>query len=84
MVEKWRSEGRPVYYGDISNPALFNNHLLAQAELLVLTIDNDGEHMIKVASLLRSRLPDMQIVARASDLLTSDALTRLGGGGCGA
>lgn len=78
VVEKWRGEGRPVYYGDISNPALFNNHLLAQAELLVLTIDNDGDHVIKVASLLRSRLPEMQIVARASDLATSDVLTQLG------
>jgi glutathione-regulated potassium-efflux system ancillary protein KefC len=77
VVAKWRQEGHPVFYGDITHSDLFSNSAVQGAEILILTIDN-GPHAIRVTSLIRSRIPSIAIVARARDLKTCDALINAG------
>ena len=77
LVDKWRSEGHPVFYGDICDPALLRSAALQTVELVVLTID-DGPASVRAATLIRSLEPQMTIVARARDLVTCDALHGVG------
>ena len=77
LVAKWRSQGHPVFYGDICNPELFSNPTLAYVDLVVLTIDN-GLAAVRAATLIRSRMPEMMVVARARDLAVCDALNQVG------
>lgn len=77
LVAKWRSEGHPVFYGDIGDPELLRNASLHRVALVVLTID-DGPTAIRAATLIRSQAPQMTVVARARDLVTCDALHRAG------
>ena len=77
LVDKWRAEGHPVFYGDICNPELFGSAALAAVELVVLTVD-DGTAAVRAATLIRAHAPQMNIVARARDLKTSDALHQAG------
>ena len=77
LVDKWRIEGHPVFYGDICNPELLGSAALQQVELVVLTID-DGEAAVRAAALIRTLAPHITIVARAGNLATCDALQRVG------
>ncbi|WP_300455228.1 cation:proton antiporter [Accumulibacter sp.] len=77
LVARWRSEGHPVFYGDIANAKLLGNASLQRVELVVLTID-DGAAAVRAAALIRAQVPQMTIVARARDLVTCDALHRVG------
>jgi glutathione-regulated potassium-efflux system protein KefB len=77
LVGQWRTEGHPVFYGDICNPELLGSAALHSVELVVLTID-DGEAAVRAASLIRTLAPQMTIVARAGNLATCDALHRVG------
>ena len=77
LVDKWRSEGHPVYYGDICNPELFGSAALQAVDLVILTIDN-GPEAVRAATLIRSHAPHIDIVARARDLMTCDALHQAG------
>lgn len=77
LVDKWRTEGHPVFYGDICNPELLGSAVLQSVELVVLTID-DGDAAVRAASLIRTLAPHIIIVARAGNLVTCDALQRVG------
>ncbi|MCM8595865.1 cation:proton antiporter [Accumulibacter sp.] len=77
LVARWRSEGHPVFYGDIGDPGLLGSASLQNVDLVVLTID-DRQAAVRAATLIRSRLPEVTIVARARDLVTCDALLRAG------
>lgn len=77
LVDKWRGEGHPVFYGDICNPELFRSAALHAVELVVLTIDN-GPSAIRAAELIRVHAPEIKMVARARDLVTCDALQKAG------
>jgi len=77
LVARWRSEGYPVYYGDICDPHLIDVARVDQAELVVLTIDN-AQAAFEATTLIRSRSPHIVIVARARDLTACDALYRAG------
>lgn len=77
LVANWRREGSPVYYGDIGDPHLLEAAEIDQAELVVLTID-DQRAAINATRLIRAYAPDVKIVARARDLTTCDALLRAG------
>jgi glutathione-regulated potassium-efflux system protein KefB len=77
LVDKWRSEGHPVFFGDITDPEIFSSAALHAVELAVLTID-DGPTAIRAASLIRAHAPQINIVARARDLVTCDALQQVG------
>ena len=73
LVDRWRSEGHPVFFGDICNTELFASPALQAVKLVVLTID-DGPTAVRAATLIRSHAPQVAIVARARDLVTCDAL----------
>lgn len=77
VVAKWRGEGHPVFYGDIADPELLGNASLHGVDLVVLTID-DGPRAVRAAALIRSHAPQIEIVARARDLSTCDAMRRIG------
>ena len=77
LVAKWRDQGLPVFYGDICNADLFNNPALHAVDLVVLTIDN-GSEAVRAASLIRTQMPEVMIVARARDLRVCEALNRVG------
>jgi glutathione-regulated potassium-efflux system ancillary protein KefC len=64
LVGQWRTEGHPVFYGDICNPELLGSAALHSVELVVLTID-DGDAAVRAATLIRTLAPQMTIVARA-------------------
>lgn len=77
LVDQWRMEGHPVFFGDISNRELLGSAALQAVELVVLTID-DGKAAVRAATLIRSIAPHINIVARAGNLATCDELRRVG------
>lgn len=77
LVDQWRLEGHPVFYGDICNRELLGSAALQSVELVVLTID-DGQATVRAATLIRSLAPHINIVARAGNLATCDELRRVG------
>lgn len=77
LVDQWRGEGHPVYFGDICNAALFSSAALQSVELVVLTLD-DPKAAVLAATLIRAHAPKVSIVARSRDLVTCDALHQAG------
>jgi glutathione-regulated potassium-efflux system protein KefB len=77
LVDQWRTEGHPVFYGDICDPELLRSAALQTVDLVVLTID-DGDAAVRAATLIRAQAPQMIIVARARDLVICDALHQVG------
>lgn len=77
LVDLWRIEGHPVYYGDICNRELLGSVTLQSVELVVLTID-DGKAAVRAAALIKSLTPHIDIVARAGNLETCDEMRRVG------
>ena len=77
LVAKWRSEGHPLFYGDIGDPELLATGALQRVDLVVLTID-DQAVAVRAAAMIRSHAPQVTIVARARDLTSCDALLRAG------
>jgi glutathione-regulated potassium-efflux system ancillary protein KefC len=67
LVAKWRSEGHPVFYGDIGDPELLATSPMQGVDLVVLTID-DQHVAVRAAAMIRSHAPEVTIVARARDL----------------
>ena len=76
-VAEGRADGRPVYYGDISDPDLLAALDLDHAETVVLTIDAPPTVM-RAVSLIRANHPKLTIIARARDLTACAALTEAG------
>jgi len=77
LVAKWNAEGHPVFYGDLGDPQLLTAASLQEIDLVVLTIDK-RHTAVRAASLIRSQLPQVSIVARARDLASCEALLRAG------
>ena len=64
-VERWRKLGRPVYFGDASNPLFLQRCGIDEAVGVIVTIDTAA--VDDVVRAVRSRRPDVMIVARAHD-----------------
>ncbi|MBL8407939.1 MAG: cation:proton antiporter [Candidatus Accumulibacter sp.] len=77
LVAKWRSEGHPVFYGDIGDPELLATSPMQGVDLVVLTID-DQHTAVRAAAMIRSHAPEVTIVSRARDLASCEALLRAG------
>lgn len=77
LVARWRADGYPVFYGDIRDPHLLNAARVDQAQVVVLTLD-DQQATLAATSLVRGHAPGVIIVARARDLVACDALFRAG------
>lgn len=65
LVERWRNLGRPVYYGDASNPIYLKRCGIDEATGVIVTIDTAV--VDDVVRAVRARRPDVMIVARAHD-----------------
>jgi CPA2 family monovalent cation:H+ antiporter-2 len=65
LVERWRTLGRPLYYGDASNPLFLKRCGIDEALGVIVTIDTAA--VDDVVKAVRARRPDVMIVARAHD-----------------
>lgn len=65
LVERWRNLGRPIYYGDASNPIYLQRCGIDEAMGVIVTIDTAV--VDDVVRAVRARRPDVMIVARAHD-----------------
>jgi CPA2 family monovalent cation:H+ antiporter-2 len=65
LVERWRNLGRPIYYGDASNPIYLRRCGIDEAAGVIVTIDTAV--VDDVVRAVRARRPDVMIVARAHD-----------------
>jgi monovalent cation:H+ antiporter-2, CPA2 family len=65
-IETVRRFGVKTYFGDPTRPDLLQAAGLAEAEVLVVAID-DRAHALQITRYARSQRPDLHIVARARD-----------------
>lgn len=65
LVEAFRARGRPLYYGDASDPNYLRRCGLDEAVGVIVTIDTAV--VDDVVRAVRSRRPDVMIIARAHD-----------------
>jgi CPA2 family monovalent cation:H+ antiporter-2 len=65
LVERWRKLGRPIYYGDASNPLFLKRCGIDEATGVIVTLDTSA--VDDVVRAVRARRPDVMIVARAHD-----------------
>jgi CPA2 family monovalent cation:H+ antiporter-2 len=65
LVERWRKLGRPLYYGDASNPLFLQRCGIDEATGVIVTLDTAA--VDDVVRAVRARRPDVMIVARAHD-----------------
>jgi CPA2 family monovalent cation:H+ antiporter-2 len=65
LVERWRKLGRPIYYGDASNPLFLRRCGIDEALGVIVTLDTAA--VDDVVKAVRARRPDVMIVARAHD-----------------
>jgi CPA2 family monovalent cation:H+ antiporter-2 len=65
LVERWRARGRPIYYGDASDPHYLRRCGLDEAAGVIVTLDTAV--VDDVVRAVRARRPDVMIVARAHD-----------------
>ena len=77
LVERERSEGRDVYYGDAQRSEVLSAAGVADAALVIVSID-DIEAAERVVSSLHSAFPDIPVFARGHDLIKCRDLGALG------
>jgi CPA2 family monovalent cation:H+ antiporter-2 len=65
IVDRFRSKGRPIYYGDASHPHFLRRCGLDEASGVIVTLDTAA--VDDVVRAVRARRPDVLIVARAHD-----------------
>jgi glutathione-regulated potassium-efflux system ancillary protein KefC len=66
-VAQGKSDGLPVYYGDISDPDLLDAANLSAASLVVLTV-NSQPTALRAISHIRNSYPHVPVISRARDL----------------
>jgi CPA2 family monovalent cation:H+ antiporter-2 len=76
-VAQGRSDGDPVFYGDISDHELLTSIHAGRAALAVITVDQ-SEVAERAVTVLRSVAPSVPIIARARDLVGSARLLEAG------
>lgn len=77
VVSRARSEGKPVYYGDVRQMEFLKHCGLDTARAAIITIHTQSE-IDEIVSALRSAYPKLIIVARAKDALHARHLYALG------
>lgn len=65
-VEQLTQYGIKVYYGDATRPELLTSAGLANAQLIILCINN-YQQSIEIVEYIRRHYPDLPIIARAHD-----------------
>lgn len=77
QIDLVRRFGNKVFYGDAASRDLLAAAGAANAQLLVIAID-DPDKILKIAELAKKHYPELKIVARAIDRRHSYELLRLG------
>jgi voltage-gated potassium channel Kch len=72
-VELGQKEGRPVYYGEVSQLEFLNKIGLERVEAIIVTVD-DYQKATKIISHVRSQYPSLMILARSRDMTTRNTL----------
>ena len=67
MIEAARNFGYRVFYGDASRLDLLRTAGAANANILVIAVD-DKEHSLKIVDLANEHFPNLTIIARARDV----------------
>jgi len=80
LIARQRGQGKPVYFGDISNPGVLNAVGAADARLIIVTL-NDPEATKGLVATIREQYPCVEIFARGHNLETCQSLSRLGAAG---
>jgi monovalent cation:proton antiporter-2 (CPA2) family protein len=80
LIARQRGRGKPVYFGDISNPGVLNSVGAADARLIIVTL-NDPEATKELVAAIREQYPGVEIFARGHNLETCQSLSRLGAAG---
>ena len=78
QVADFRAKGIPVHFGDATRPEILWGVGIDRAAAIVLTTAKDPASETRLVSLLRRRLPELKIVARARDAQHAAALTAAG------
>lgn len=76
-VKQGRAEGLNVLYGDISDQELLTTIRIERAALVVITIDKTAM-ALRAVSLIRSKCPQVPVIARARDLESTSSLMKVG------
>lgn len=77
-AEAARRDGRPVYQGDLTNPATQRKFRVKDAKLVVVAINGDPTATNQVVIALKRNSPEVKIVARATDQKHVRRLRRMG------
>jgi CPA2 family monovalent cation:H+ antiporter-2 len=77
IVREGRDAGYSVLFGDVSRAEFADRLKLADADALVLTMD-DPVQVARIAKRVRGRVPDLPIIARARDTAQAARLYKAG------
>ena len=78
QVADFKAKGVPIHFGDATRPEILWGVGIDRASAIVLTTARDPAGETRLVSLLRRRLPELTIVARARDAQHAAALTAAG------
>lgn len=77
IVERERSRGQPIYFGDAQRPEVFRALGAADSPFVIVSID-DLKAAENVVSTLNTAFPDLEVFARAHDLARCAELQEFG------
>jgi hypothetical protein len=80
LVARERAKGNPVYYGDLRQSGVLMSAGVANARLIIVTL-NDVELTRKLVAALRTQYPNLRIFARGHNMEACQSLHRLGAAG---
>jgi len=78
QVARFKEQGVPIHYGDATRPEILWGVGIDRAQAIVLTTARDPSGETRLVELLRRRLPELTIVARARDAQHAAALKAAG------
>jgi CPA2 family monovalent cation:H+ antiporter-2 len=78
QVAKFKAQGVPIHFGDANRPEILWGVGIDRASAIVLTTAREPASQTRLVSLLRRRLPELKIVARARDAQHAAALQSAG------
>lgn len=78
QVAEFKARGIPIHFGDATRPEILWGVGIDRASAIVLTTAKEPAGETRLVSLLRRRLPDLKIIARARDPQHAATLTAAG------
>jgi CPA2 family monovalent cation:H+ antiporter-2 len=78
QVAEFKAKGIPIHFGDATRPEILWGVGIDRASAIVLTTAKDPAGENRLVGLLRRRLPELKIIARARDAQHAASLTAAG------